>query len=390
MLKLRERAPQPIRFVIAPPPDQPLAMNSNIAISADGNRIVYRTITQDGRAQLMQRTIADLEPRPLAGTTGGQFPFVSPDGRWIGFFAGGELRKMPVSGGGPVRVCHISANPRGASWGADDTIVFATTDPTTGLLSVPAAGGEPKVLTKPDVKRGEDHWFPSFLPDARAVLFTIFPVDRQSAEDGQVALLDLETGHSKVLIRGGSDAAYSLGYVVYGMKGTLQAVRFDPVKGEPIGDSAPVVEQVMTEGTFASSYFALSRSGTLVYVPGNPSGMTSRSLVWVNRRGQEEPIEAPVRAYTTLRLSPDGTRVALDVRDQQNDIWIWDLSRRTLTPLTFDPAKDRNPVWTPDGSHIIFASTRDAALTLYRQAANGTGSVERLTTPATAARSSYR
>jgi serine/threonine-protein kinase len=184
-----------------------------------------------------------------------------------------------------------------------------------------------------------------------------------------------------VLIRGGGNAKYAdSGNLIYAVAGALLAVPFDVSTREVHGDPTPQIERVMSEGTFASAPFAVSSTGTLVYVPGGPGSLTTRSLVWVNRQGQEQAIEAPVRAYTLLRLSPDGTRVALDIRDQQNDIWIWDLARHTLAPLTFDPATDRNPVWTPDGRHIIFTSTRDGAFSLYWQAADGTGSAERLTT----------
>jgi serine/threonine-protein kinase len=271
--------------------------------------------------------------------------------------------------------------PRGASWGPDDTIVFATTR-TPGLRRVAAAGGTPTVLTTPDAAHGEgNHWFPSLLPTGRAVLFTITSSSGGS-ETAQVAVRDLTTGRTTTLVRGGSQAEYvAPGVLVYALAGTLRAVRFDPGTLAVLSDPVPVVEAVTTLPTGAAE-FSVSRTGALVYVPGGATAGT-RSLVWVTRQGHEEPLAAaPLRAYFIPRLSPDGTRVALDIRDGQNDIWIWDLTRQTLTRLTDAPATDQNPVWTPDSRRVLFASTRPGAPNLYWQAANNTGTVERLTTSA--------
>ena len=194
--------------------------------------------------------------------------------------------------------------PLGASWGDDNTIVFATDDPSTGLWRVSADGGEPTVLTTPDAAQHEsDHAFPSVLPGGRGVLFTIAAAGQ--ADNAQVAVLDLKTGQRKTLIRGGSQAEYvdpsagsgQAGYLIYAAAGTLRAVRFDPVRLEVLGDPVTVVEHVMMKPTGAANY-AVSRQGTLVYVPGGVSVQTTpRSLVWVDRKGHEEPIKAPLRAY---------------------------------------------------------------------------------------------
>ncbi|MSO61821.1 MAG: hypothetical protein EXQ50_07000, partial [Acidobacteria bacterium] len=169
------------------------------------------------------------------------------------------------------------------------------------------------------------------------------------------------------------------GYLVYALAGTLRAVRFDPGTLAVLSDPVPVVEAVTTLQTGAAE-FSVSRTGALVYVPGGATGV-ARSLVWVTRQGHEAPLAAaPLRGYFMPRLSPDGTRVALEIRDQQDDIWIWDLARQTLTRLTDAPAADQFPVWTPDSRRIIFLSGRAGVFNLYGQAANNTGTVERLTT----------
>jgi eukaryotic-like serine/threonine-protein kinase len=166
---------------------------------------------------------------------------------------------------------------------------------------------------------------------------------------------------------------------VYSAEGMLRGVRFDPMTLRVLGDPVPVVEPVMTMGSGAAQ-FAISSQGTLVYIPGGGQVGTNRSLVWLTRQGREQPTNAPSRAYTHPRLSPDETRVALDVFDQEQDIWIWDLRRESLTRFTLDPGLDIYPTWTPDSRRIIFSSTRGGEPNLYWQPADGTGMVETLTT----------
>jgi eukaryotic-like serine/threonine-protein kinase len=379
-------SPRPVRFPIVPSAGMPLAMNGadrDIAISPDGSHLVYR----GGRdiAQLVVRAFDQLDGQTLAGISGIRSPFISPDGHWIGFFSGpnDELRKVSMTGGPPLMLCRYTGVTRGASWGPDGTIVFATNDTSTGLLSVPEGGGEPKVLTKPDAAAQEiDHLFPSFLPGGKAVLFTI--TSGGTAQTAQIAALDLKTGQRKILLRGGSSAEYvETGHLVYASGGTLRAVRFDPVRLEVLSDPVPVTEQVMTSGTGAAN-FAVSRNGTLVYVPGTAGPVllgagALRSLAWMSRQGREEPLKMPIRGYTVPRLSPDGTRLALDIRDQENDIWIWEFARATLTRLTFNPSVDIFPVWVPpNGQRIVFSSARSGLMSLYWRAADGTGADEPL------------
>ena len=203
------------------------------------------------------------------------------------------------------------------------------------------------------------------------------------ADSPHVAALDLKTGRRKRLIRG-TDAQYvDTGHLIFAAAGALRAVRFDPVRLELLSDPVLVAEHVMMKPGGAANY-TVSKSGTLVYVPGGARGETPmRSLVWVDRKGHEERINAPLRGYGPPRLSPDGARLAIGILDQGNtEIWIWDLARETLRRLTFAPGMDGLPVWTPDGKRIIFMSDRMGVLNLYRQAADGGGTVERLTTSA--------
>ena len=382
MRRASPSAPLPSRFAITPPPAQPMRIDRfdrSIAISSDGRHLVYTLPAEGTGGPLMVRAIDQLEARHLAGIPAARSPFVSPDGRWIGFFTDTELQKVSIGGGPAITICRLTGGPRGASWGDDNTITFATSDPATGLWRVPAGGGEPAALTTPDAAGREgDHIFPIVLPAGRGVLFTIAPPDQ--VENSQVAIVDSTTGRPKTLIRGGSQAEYvDSGHLVYAAAGTLRAVRFDLATLEVLSDPAPVLEQVKMQATGAANY-ALSRSGTLLYIPGAAAAQEAQSLVWVDRKGHEEPIKAPPRGYAIARLSPDGTRVALDIRDEENDIWIWDLVRETLRKVTYDAGVDQMPVWTPDGRSVVFTSNRGGALNLYRQAADGAGTVDRLTT----------
>ena len=228
-----------------------------------------------------------------------------------------------------------------------------------------SAGGEPTVLTKPNRERGEDdHLWPQFLPGSKAVLFTITPTTG-GVDASQVAVLDLSTGTQKILMRGGSQAQYvSSGHLVYVAADTLRAVAFDLGRLETIGTGIPVVSPVviMPNGT---AEFDIGRDGTLVYAAGGPGAAPARTLVWVDRQGHEEAIKAaPARSYLYPQLSPDGTRVALEIREQENDVWVWSFAGKTLTRITSDPAMDQAPVWMPDGLRLVFTSARDGALGL--------------------------
>ena len=307
----------------------------------------------------------------LTGVGAPSHPVFSPDGQWIAFFNGNtSLEKVATAGGPAVRVSPLTGSPRGASWGSDDRIIFATLDTSTGLLRVSANGGEPEALTTPDRAQGEvDHLWPELLPGGEAVLFTI--TMQGGIDQAQIAVLDLRTGARRTVLRGGSHAQYvTPGYLVYGVAGTLRAVAFNPVRLETVGAPVPVVEGVaMTPqgGTDVS----VTDDGTLVYVRGQ--GEVQRTLVWVDRQGQEEPLAATPGFYSVPRLSADGTKLAVIVNTgQEANISIWDLTRETLTRFTFGGGLN-SPVWTPDGRRLVWG-----ARALFWQAADGTGTAERL------------
>jgi eukaryotic-like serine/threonine-protein kinase len=378
----RARVPLPrvSRFVITPPIAAALTVSEgyhDLVLTPDGSRLVY--VGGDG-ASLFVRTLDQLDATPLTGFNAAFGPFVSPDGQWIGVFDGASapaLKKVAIAGGPAVTLSRPDSPTRGASWGVDGTIVFATTNPATGLQRISAAGGEPSVLTRPNRAGGEaDHIWPEILPDGHSVLFTITALTGR-LDQSQIAVLDLRTGSQTVLIRGGSDARYvSTGHLLYAAEGTLRAVAFDLARLTVVGTSVAVLPQVRTTAT-GKADAAVAANGTLVYVPGGVTA-TESSLVWVDRQGQETPLAAPPRAYVYPRLSPDGRRLAFFMSDQELDIWLLDLSRSTLTRLTSDAGLENYPVWMPDGHQLFFSSERDGARNLFVQADSG-GAITRLT-----------
>ncbi len=348
----------------------------HLAVTADGSTVIYVGALAGSAPTLFARRIDSLEVVSLAQTA--TAPFVRPDGQWVGFVSQGVLKRVAITGGPPVEIARADGALRGATWGDDDTVVFATVG-SPGLRRIPAGGGTPETLTKPDAARGElGHVLPRFLPGSRALLFTITSGPDVSA--AQIAVLDLRSSPPKVkiLIRGGSDARYvSTGHLVYFAGDSLRAVPFDVDRLE-VGQTTPVpvLDAPATVGALVGE-FEIANNGTLVYVPPGATATDGRTLAWVDRRGREEPIPAPPRAYLYPRLSPDGTRVALDVREQENDIWVWDLVRKGFTRVTKDPGLDRAPVWA-DSEHLFYSSMADGTPNIYRQRADGTGTPERV------------
>ena len=374
---VRSTAPPRVsRLLITPPDGAALSLDGSgrrLALTPDGTRVVY--VGADGTA-LFVRALDQLNATSLTGLGEPYGPFVSPDGEWIGFFeAVTALKKVAITGGPAVTLGRLDGTALGASWGADGTIIFATINRTTGLWRIAAAGGEPTVLTRPNRAGGEDdHLWPEILPGGQAVLFTI-TATTGGLDQAQVAVLDLRTGTQTVLIRGGRDAHYvSSGHLIYFAAGTLHTVAFDLARLAVVGPPMKVLPEVKA----GPARVAVAPEGTLVYASGEGSAAPARSLVWVDREGRETAILAPPRNYAFPRLSPDGTRLALYIPDQEVDIWLLDLARATLTRATFDPGVETFPVWRPDGRQLLFSSTRTGTVNLFAQAADGSGDVTQL------------
>ena len=344
----------------------------SVALSADGETMLY-VAERDGVRQLYRRPLDQLAAIPIPGTEGARYPFFSPDGEWIGFEVDGALKRMALAGGPPATLYDASIGASDASWGTNDTIVFGISTDGHPLMRVASTGGVTEPVTT--LAEGEaDHRQPHLLPGGSALLFTV-----ATSGPDRIAVKFLDSGERRILLEGSTPRYVASGHIVFARENALWAVPFDADQRELTGDPVPVLEGVRIGGT-GFAQFWVAQNGSLVYLPGEDVA-DARELVWVDRQGNEELVAAEPRPYRSVRLSPDGGRVVTSVEDPANrDLVIYDLVRDTPTRLTFDPAIDTFPIWTPDGERIVFRSARDGRPNLFWKAADGTGDVERLTT----------
>jgi len=361
----------------------------SLAVSPDGSRVAYVADTpgmdrgkdQWERRRIHVRRFDEPEATSLSGTEGARGLFFSPDGQWIGFTEGTELKKVPVSGGAVLTVHDVKDFGMGATWTSDDTILFA--DGSRGALwRVGADGGAAEVLASPDRGRGEQAYrWPEILPGGRAVLFSVRSFDDTESDDGAIDALSLETGERKRLVVGGAAARYApSGHLVYAREDTLRAVRFDADRLEVVGPSAEVLSGVAPDRRFGAPAFGVAEDGTLVYLPGVPD--PGPSAVWVDRQGVASPLFDEPGAYAALRLSPEQGRVAVAVGSQAGRIAVYDrasgrLNPATQRPVSADPVWGVDLAWRPDGTQIAFQSGGGSG-DLLQVAADGSGAVETL------------
>jgi Tol biopolymer transport system component len=366
------------RLTITLPPGQQLAGLENgpaVALSPDGTRLAYAA-RQGDTQQLYLRAMDSLEATPIPGSEGAVNPFFSPDGQWVGFFAGGALKKVSVSGGVALTL-GVASNPGGASWGSQGMITFAPTL-VGALQQVPDAGGSPQPLTRFE-QRDTTHRWPEFLPGGKTLLFAA-GTNAINFSIGQVAVQSVATGERRNLVQGGMNPRYApSGHLVYAQGGNLMAVPFEPQRLTTTGAAVPVVEGVLQSPVSGAAQYSFSATGSLVYVLGAVQSARSK-LVWVSRNGAEQPLAAPARAYLVPRLSPDGRRVAVTITEQESHVWLYDLAREAWTRLTFEGNANNGPVWTPDGKRFAFSSNKEGPINLFWQLADGSGGLERLTT----------
>jgi Tol biopolymer transport system component len=373
------------RFTIALRPNEQLfETGGGLAISPDGAYIAYTsTLTHGGMRQLFLRPLDRNDAVVIAGTDGATGPFFSPDGQWIAFTADGKLKKVSLAGGAPISLCERPSGNSG-TWGPDGTIFFPEAGPFGKLLRVPASGGKPEAVTTAETKPGElsVRW-PEVLPGGRAILYAAGGTIGAFGDDATLFAQSLETGRRQTLVQGGTFPRYvSTGHLVYAQGGRLLALPFDVRSLEVTGSAAPVVEDVW-QGTGGYSAYTISRDGSLVYVNGGEAaGASRRSLNWVDRTGAVHPTGQSPHAFNFPSLSADGRRVAVVNRDMapRDDIWTGDLVQGTLMPLTFVKPGQRanNPIWTPDGKHVIYSLYSGNQSKIMRRPADGSGQEELL------------
>ncbi len=274
--------------------------------------------------------------------------------------------KLSLEGGPPTTICDC-VMPFGASWGPDDTIVFACGE-SSGLWRVSASGGEPEQITELDREAGEvSHRLPQVLPGGKAVLFTVVKDRPLPVDETQIVVQSLETGKRKILTEEGSDARYVptghlTGHLVFAREGNLMAAPFDLSNLALTGTFVPVLEGVshamytyMSSLETGAAQFAFSTSGSLAYINGSVWPELKHQVVWVDRDGQVEILGLEPGQYGFLRLSPDRSEFAFNKTYGRWSIWIYDLVRGTLSPQISE-GWDAFPTWTPDGEGFAFSS----------------------------------
>jgi tRNA A-37 threonylcarbamoyl transferase component Bud32 len=347
-------------------------------LAPDGTQLVLRARGADQQLRLYVRGLDQLQAVPLPGTEDPGNHFFSPDGKWIGFFAGGKLKKISVQGGAEVTLCDAAFDSFG-SWSEDGTIVFASH--TGGLFRVSSTGGTPEPLTTLDKQAGEvTHRWPQVLPGGQAVLFTsnTFLINYQDAD---IVVYSLSTKQRKTVHRGGFYPRYLLsGHLVYVNEGTLFAVPFDLERLEVTGPAAPILEGVVASPGIGGAQFSFSDTGNLVYAAG-ASGGRNLSISWMDHEGKFTPLRENPGEYSTPRFSPDGKRLALHVSDgNEADIWVYDWERDTAARLTSAGEANRYASWTPDGLRVAYESReKGGAGGLFWIRADGSGEPQRLT-----------
>jgi serine/threonine-protein kinase len=363
-----------------------------VALTPDGRRVVFGAVA-GARQQLYVRDLDAVEAKPLPGTEGADGMFLSPDGQSVGFWMANTLKKVPLDGGGPpVDICQIQLPynagqlPYGASWGDDGTVVFAPRQ-NTGLWRVSSQGGTPEVLTRPEPAE-YSHRLPHVLPGARAVLFTVLE-EVSNWDTVRVVVHRFGTPGWSVLVRGAADARYlPTGHLIYFRRGRLMAAPFDLDRLEITGPEVGLLSDVMqatnvtdSNADSGAAQVAASATATLAYVEGGEDPDRARPLVWVDRQGRVEPLTAPPRPYLCPRVSPDGNLVAVHTTQSQQRVWVHDLRvPGSLVPITPPEISARSPLWTRDGTRLVFRASPGGRRGIFSARGDGTEPPQLLTT----------
>ena len=376
----QRRAPvRVLRTSILPPEKCQFSFASGpMALSPDGRRIAFVATNADGKNFLWVRPLDRLAAQPLDGTESATYPFWSPDGRSLGFFAGGKLKKIDASGGPPETICD-APDGQGGSWNTNGVIIFAPTS-RNPIHRVSASGGTSTPVTEFDASRREGtHRWPVFLPDGTSFLYLGRPFGGGQDPRSGIFLGSLDSRKSQILLPAvSSSIAYAPpGYVLFWRERTLMAVAFDARNRKLAGDPFPLAENIQYLPKSLSAVFSISQNGILAYQGGTGIGMSQ--LTWFDRSGRPIETVGPPADYNRPRLSHRGDRLAVDITDTQTgntDIWILDLSRHTRSRFTFNTANDFRALWSPADDRIVFTSTPKGPADLYMKPATGSGGEE--------------
>jgi serine/threonine-protein kinase len=348
-------------------PAVPLAVESEgiLAVSPDGRRLAY-VAGRGESARLYLRDLDRLDSKAIPGTNGAEAPSFSPDGRWIAFGADGKIKKVALDGGDPLVLCDVpERRGLGLHWGNDD--VYFDKGPGTGIWRVPASGGTPTAVTSVSDQENY-HEFPVLLPDGDTLIFSANLTSEATSLNAQ----SLRTGRRKVIGVGVGVGYLPSGHLIYVNSGTAFAVSFDLGRLEAVGAPLPALQRV-AQTSLGTPRMAVSPTGSMAYI-GADAGLRD-TLTWVDRSGVEQPTGAPGASYLMPRLAPDGRRVAAVVGGNDatgaGDIWLYDLSRETLSRVTFNGGS--YPTWTPDGVQLVYAATAKGVENVYLKSFEGAG-----------------
>jgi serine/threonine-protein kinase len=363
LLSSRSEPPRVVRLVHPLPAGYGITgLGHGLALSPGGTRLVYAS---DQRLYL--RALDSLDPVAIPGTEDATEPSFSPDGEWLVFTAGGSLKKVSLRGGGAVTIAAVAG---ATSWARDGTILLGAG--ARGVLRLPAGGGDVVTLVAPEP--GYVFGRPQALPDGRSFLYT----RRRAAGDPETFVRSLDRDDAVSVLRGAA-ARYALGHLVFARGSRLHAIAFDP-RARRTSGSPVMVEEVRDVNVYHQYFFALSDEGTLAYVPDLTDSANTR-LVAVSATGAATSLATEPRFFSDPRLSPDGTRVAVHLQDDENDVWVADPARGSLMRLSSDPGEDETPAWSRDGRFIAWTATRaDVARGIYKRAADASGGEELLWT----------
>ncbi len=369
-----------IRTVVDPPANERINLTGDFGgppvISPDGASLAFAATGTDGKIMLWVRPMNELEAQKLPGTEGAIFPFWSPDGRSLGFFADAKLKIIDVKGGSVSALCDANFG-RGASWGPGGVILFAP-DTQSVIFRITANGGTPVPVTKVDISQHTSHRWPFFLPDGQHFLYLALNHDSALSASDAVYYASLDGRENRQLFRTQSNAIYGSGYFLYAHGDQLTAQLFDPARGTLSGEPQVVATGVANDISTWHMDASVSDNGLLILGSG---GLAEWQLVWLDRTGKQ--VGTLVDKLTNLqdaRISPQGDRLAIGIDIGMNDIWVIDLVRGVRTRLTFGPVQNIAPVWSPDGKWIAYNSDRNGRSAIFRKRADGSGGEELLLT----------
>jgi len=384
-----QAASSPMRFSIDLSSSNPLYWSqaqSGLSVSPDGKSFVY-TAQITNTSQLFLHKMDQLSSEPILGTENSVDPAFSPDGQWVVYnSARDKLVKTSIFGGAPETICPTTSQTRGVWWAEDHNIYYGNI--SGSIYRVSENGGTPEPVTKLDSSAGEiSHRFPELLPGAKTLVFTIKSNNITSYDDAIIAAERIGTGERKVLIRGGTYARYlPNGHLTYLRGNTIFAVPFDADRLEVTGPPVPVEEGGWVNPGSGQANLSFSKDGLLVFAPSGPLSFGRYSLNWMDRQGHLSTLLDTLRPYFSARISPDGQKIAADINAANDDIWLYQISRGTLTRLTFAGGNNNYPIWAPGGNSVIYSAERNGPPNLFRKPWDGSGAEERLTTKNSAQR----